>query len=117
MKIDVFRGSLSRDVPPASLEPLVEALWWAGKALGAPSKGGLAPGTSAENKAWNRAHDGLQNIETPEGCWLHAHLHRQEGDLANARYWYKRAEREPSDATLDAEWQEITGFLLRGEAG
>jgi len=106
MKIDAFRLSLSREAPPPSLDPLVEALWWAGKALG----------TGAKTSEWNRAHDGLQNIETPAGCWMHAHLHRQEGDLANARYWYKRAEREPSDVPLEAEWQEIAGVLLQRDA-
>lgn len=102
MKIDVFRRSLSREAPP-SLPPLHEAVWWAGKALA----------TGAKSSEWNRAHDGLQDIETPEGCWVHAHLHRQEGDPANARYWYERAGRAPSDASLDAEWQEIAVFLLR----
>jgi hypothetical protein len=116
MNIDAFRRSLSRETPPPSLSPLLEALWWAGKALGPGTKSALAPRTSAEDSAWNRSHDGLQNIETPEGCWVHAHLHRQEGDLANARYWYKRGGREPSEASLDAEWQEIAGLLLADAA-
>lgn len=102
MKIDAFRRSLSEAAPPP-LEPLLEALWWAGKAL-----------ASAKKDDWNRAHDGLQDIETPDGSWVHAHLHRQEGDLDNARYWYGRAAREPSDAPLDAEWQQIADFLLSG---
>ena len=49
-----------------------------------------------------------------DAAWVHAHLHRVEGDDANARYWYRRAGRPASAAPLDAEWDEIAAALLRG---
>ena len=52
-----------------------------------------------------------------DGCWVHAHLHRVEGDLANAGYWYRRADRPASEAALDAEWEEIAAALLAAAAG
>ena len=100
MKIDAFRRSLSEDAPPP-LEPLLEALWWAGKAL-----------ASAKKDDWNRAHDGLQDIETPDGSWVHAHLHRQEGDLNNADWWYRRVGRSVPDQTLEEEWTALATELL-----
>ena len=80
-------------------------------------------GTSAALRAlwhlardeWDAAHHLAQSQEDREGSWVHAHLHRVEGDLANARYWYRRAERPPSDAPLAEEWEEIAAALLAPE--
>jgi hypothetical protein len=60
---------------------------------------------------WTRAHELAQAVETPEGAWVHAYLHRKEGDLANADYWYRRAGRRRPEAPLDAEWAGIVQAL------
>lgn len=64
---------------------------------------------------WARAHDLCQEAKSRDGDWVHAYLHRKEGDLGNAGYWYARAGRampEPSVA-LQAEWAAITAALLK----
>ena len=71
------------------LPPLLEALWWDARG------------------DWDRAHAVAQGIETAEGAWVHAYLHRKEGDLSNADYWYRRAGRTRPQGTLDAEWESL----------
>ena len=62
---------------------------------------------------WNRAHECAQDDRAIEGSWVHAYLHRKEGDLGNAGYWYSRASRPaPRDLSLDEEWAAITQELL-----
>ena len=73
---------------------MLEALWWAAKA------------------DWNRAHALVQNETSPSAAWVHAYLHRVEGDLGNARYWYRQAERPVASASLENEWEAITAALL-----
>ena len=63
---------------------------------------------------WDGAHATVQDLETPAAAWVHAYLHRREGDQSNARYWYTRAGKPPSRLTLDEEWAEIADALLRG---
>ena len=60
---------------------------------------------------WDRAHRIVQEINTPEAAWIHAYLHRVEGDLGNAAYWYRRAGRPECSSSLEEEWQEISGAL------
>ena len=86
------------------------------------TSGGTAPGgISAALKAlwlaragrWHEAHDLCQDVEDPGGAWIHAHLHRVEGDLANAGYWYDRAGKPQPEgqAGLGEEWFEIAEEL------
>lgn len=89
-----FKASASRPNPPTGLGPALTALWHL-----------------ARNE-WDAAHGFAQSDDSREGAWVHAHLHRVEGDLANAGYWYRRADRPPSQASLDDEWEEITTALL-----
>jgi hypothetical protein len=56
---------------------------------------------------WDRAHQLAQSVDTPDGAWVHAYLHRKEGDLSNADYWYRRAGRQRPGIPLDAEWMEL----------
>ena len=67
---------------------------------------------------WERAHSVVQQTPAvdPAGSWVHAYLHRKEGDLANARYWYTRAGKTPPDSatSLDAEREAIARELLQG---
>ena len=80
--------------PPSGLGPALAALWHL-----------------ARNE-WDAAHGCAQRDSDRHGCWVHAHLHRVEGDLANAGYWYRRAGRPASEAPLDDEWEEIAAALL-----
>jgi hypothetical protein len=94
MTIDRFRQSLLQDAPPENSRPALQALWYQAKGN------------------WDRAHDLAQEQDDVDGAWVHAHLHRAEGDAANARYWYRRAGRPPSTVPLDQEWEEIATVLL-----
>jgi hypothetical protein len=76
------------------LSPAAQALWWDAKG------------------DWNRAHQCAQQQDDPSGAWVHAYLHRKEGDAANAAYWYRRAGRAPASHSLDEEWDEIVGALI-----
>jgi len=91
-----FRASLSDASPASSLEPPLAALWWAAKG------------------EWDRAHKIVMNEETAEAAWVHAYLHRVEGDLGNAGYWYRQAGQPVAKDTLDAEWERIVSALLGG---
>jgi len=95
MEIVEFRESLQQDRPPAGLSPALEALWW-------DAKGN-----------WSKAHDSAQRDEGPDGSWVHAYLHRKQGDMSNAKYWYRRADRAAGYGDLQREWDAIVGSLLR----
>ena len=98
MTIDDFRRSAAGTKPPAELDPAVQALWW------------------ARHGDWNRAHECVQEHEGEAGCdWVHAHLHRQEGDMANAAAWYRGVGRAPSTLPLQEEWTAIATELLAGK--
>jgi hypothetical protein len=90
-----FKASLTQAAPPAGLSPALTALWWAGK------------------DDWNKAHELVMNEDGPESAWVHAYLHRVEGDLDNARYWYRQARRPPATGELESEWVAIAAALLQ----
>lgn len=93
--IDTFRSSLSAATPPADSAPAVQALWW------------LARGD------WERAHECVQGHEGEPDCdWVHAHLHRQEGDLNNAGWWYRQVGRSAPDQSLEDEWTVLATEML-----
>jgi hypothetical protein len=96
-KTSTLRASLADARPPSGLGVPAQALWWAAKG------------------DWDRAHTLVQSEDGREAAWVHAYLHRVEGDKSNAAYWYRRAGREPSTAPLDAEWSEIAIGVLGGE--
>ncbi len=97
MDIEAFRSSLAQGTPPEGLSLALQALWWAGK------------------PDWDRAHGAAQQDEGNGACdWVHAYLHRVEGDEANARYWYRRAGQSVPTQTLEQEWVAITATLLQG---
>jgi hypothetical protein len=98
MDIDAFRRSTTGATPPVGLAPPLAGLWWAAKG------------------DWEKAHATVQADETPTAAWVHAYLHRVEGDLDNARYWYARAKKPPAAGRLEDEWLLIAETLLRGEA-
>ena len=61
---------------------------------------------------WDKAHDLAQEVESRDGSWIHAYLHRKEGDRSNAHYWYNRANRKMPSYSLEQEWEEIVTALL-----
>ncbi|MCP5149688.1 MAG: hypothetical protein H6983_19340 [Ectothiorhodospiraceae bacterium] len=81
---------------------------------------GLAPGLRAlwmeARGDWDAAHRIVQEESDADAAWVHAYLHRREGDLDNARYWYRRAGREPAVDALAAEWRRIAAALLAADA-
>jgi len=89
-----FKASLAGAAPAATLSPPLAGLWWAGKG------------------DWDRAHKIVQDDDTHEAAWVHAHLHRIEGDLGNASYWYRQARQPVAKDALDVEWERITSALL-----
>jgi hypothetical protein len=88
-----FKSSLSGSAPPAVSQALL-ALWWAAK------------------DEWDKAHSIAQDEKSVNGSWVHAYLHRVEGDLGNAGYWYSRAGKPASSLPLQAEWDQIVSALL-----
>jgi hypothetical protein len=96
MDIAAFRASVAQPEPPAGLSLALQTLWWDAKG------------------DWKRAHGCAQEDHTPTGSSVHAYLHRVEGDLRNAGYWYNRAERTPATGTLQEEWTALAGELLAG---
>ena len=66
---------------------------------------------------WDRAHVAAQSEEGADACWVHAYLHRVEGDLENARYWYGRAGRPEASGSVEDEWAAIDAALNGGEGG
>jgi hypothetical protein len=66
----------------------------------------------AQRGDWQRAHQIVQDEDDADSAWVHAYLHRQEGDLDNARYWYRRSGKPASQAELGQEWDQITRNLL-----
>jgi hypothetical protein len=93
MTIEQFRSTLAANEPPEG-PPLLTALWY--DATG----------------DWQRAHEIAQAIEDASGAWVHAYLHRKEGDLGNAAYWYQRAQQPVATDSLDEEWSRIVTSLL-----
>ena len=89
-----FKYSLSEQAPPVGLSPALSALWWSGK------------------EDWQKAHELVMNEGGVDCAWVHAYLHRVEGDLDNARYWYRQAHRQPAQGDPAAEWATIAAALL-----
>lgn len=61
---------------------------------------------------WSKAHEIAQEVADADGAWVHAYLHRKEGDLGNAAYWYRRAGRAVATGDLRGEWEAIVGEML-----
>ena len=89
-----FRASLSGEAPAPDLNAPLAAMWWAAKG------------------DWNKAHTIAQDEDTSDAAWVHAYLHRVEGDIGNAGYWYRQAGKPVATGALAAEWDEIVGALL-----
>jgi hypothetical protein len=100
MTIDELRATLQAEAPPAGLSPLLKALWWDAKG------------------SFDRAHEIAQDESGgKEAAWVHAYLHRKEGDRANAGYWYRQAHQTAPEGSSDEEWRHIANVLLQRHKG
>jgi hypothetical protein len=96
MTLAEFKQSQSKARPPAGLSAALTALWWAGK------------------DDWDKAHKIVMD-EGKDCAWVHAYLHRVEGDLDNARYWYRQASKPAALGALKTEYESIAQALLAAE--
>jgi hypothetical protein len=97
MTLAEFKRSLSKSRPPDGLASALTGLWWAGK------------------DDWDKAHKIVMDEGGKDCAWVHAYLHRVEGDLENARYWYRRAGKPAASGALPQEWTAIASELLAEE--
>ncbi len=93
-----LRASLSRAAPAPELNAPLAGLWWAAKG------------------EWDRAHKIVQDDAGRDAAWVHASLHRVEGDLGNAGYWYRQAGQPVAKDSLETEWERIASALAGGHA-
>ena len=94
MTLQQFNNSLLDDTPPDELSLYLQALWLDAKG------------------DWGRAHGVAQELEDSTGSWIHAYLHRKEGDLGNAAYWYRRAGKPVASGGLKEEHEALVKALL-----
>ena len=94
MNLTTFNETLSAPNPPSEFSVYLQAMWWDGKG------------------DWERSHELIQNLPDKYAAWIHAYLHRKEGDIWNADYWYSRAGKKRPSVSLNEEWSTITEALL-----
>jgi hypothetical protein len=94
MTLKEFKSTLNQNSPPENINDLLTALWHDAKG------------------DWNKSHKITQDRNGVDAAWVHAYLHRKEGDSGNASYWYSRAGKSFSNKTLEEEWEEIVEWLL-----
>jgi len=95
MDLQEFTQSTTRKTPQSDLPPMLLALWHLRKG------------------DWDRAHAIVQEREDESSsAWVHAHLHRVEGDLSNAGYWYRRAGMKSARTELEEEWKALVTHFL-----
>lgn len=93
MQLEQFERSLADPEPPPGLSEAMRVLWFDGRG------------------DWKAAHDIAQDMPSEDGSWLHAFLHRREGDLSNADYWYRRAGRQWPETGLEEEWRGLVKWF------
>ncbi len=96
MELSEFRASLAQATPPRGVSPALQALWYAAKG------------------DWDRAHE-ITQPGGPALDWVHAYLHRVEGDLGNAAYWYRRAGKPIATGSFEEEWTALVVAFLKTE--
>lgn len=84
-----FKASFSLQQPPAGISPQLKALWYDGKG------------------DWHQAHAQVDHLTDRSSAWVHAYLHRKEGDIWNADYWYRQAKQTRPNVSLDEEWEQL----------
>ncbi|MEN9569825.1 MAG: hypothetical protein RL172_1056 [Bacteroidota bacterium] len=97
MNVTDFKQQILQDTAPANLSVYLLAMWY-------DAKGN-----------WHKAHELADSRHDTTGNWIHAYLHRKEGDVYNAGYWYRRANRELPGCSLQQEWEDIVQTLLQNK--
>ncbi len=92
--LDEFKESLAQQNPPENLSVYLQSLWYDAKG------------------EWNKAHNLVDSLNDKTACWVHAYLHRKEGDKWNANYWYTKAGKTMPANSLTKEWEKISEALL-----
>ncbi len=95
MDYNLFLETLKGKFPPSLWPEPLQAMWYDAK------------------EDWHNAHEIAQDITNSDGDWIHAYLHRKEGDVYNARYWYRKANKPFPNFSLEEEQKEIISALLR----
>ena len=98
LKMADLKSTLANAAPEAGLAPPLAALWWAAKGN------------------WDAAHKIVQDESDANSAWVHAYLHRVEGDLSNAGYRYRQAGQPVAKDSLESEWERIASALEGGKA-
>lgn len=94
-----FESTFHHAAPPDELSEALRGLWW------------------DRRNDWDAAHTAVQAGSDVAAAWVHAYLHRKEGDLPNSDYWYQRAGRKRPAGTLDEEWSAIVDALVDSALG
>ncbi len=94
MEFEEFKESMKKDSPPSNFSSQLKALWYDGKG------------------EWKKAHDLADGPSDQLSARVHAYLHRKEGDIGNADYWYRRAGENRPEEGLDEEWEMLVKKLL-----
>jgi hypothetical protein len=94
MNFETFQKSIKATTPPANISLYLLAMWY------------------DANGNWDKAHSMIDNLNDATACWVHAYLHRKEGDKGNANYWYSRADKKMPSVSLPEEWENIVKALL-----
>lgn len=98
MDLTALKESLLTDSPPAAASVYIKALWYDAK------------------DDWNKAHELIQDVTDKNASWIHAYLHRKEGDTWNAEYWYTKAGKKRPGVSLNEEWEQIASAFLKKDA-
>ncbi len=89
-----FKASLNLEQPISGLSVQLKSLWYDGKG------------------DWHKAHAQVDQLADQQSAWVHAYLHRKEGDIWNADYWYSKAKHKRPDVSLDDEWEQLVVAFL-----
>ena len=89
-----FKESLNLEQPPGGISVQLRSLWYDGKG------------------DWHQAHARVDHLKDQESAWIHAYLHRKEGDIWNADYWYSKAQQIRPNLSLEEEWEQLVSQFL-----
>lgn len=95
MNIESFKETFALDIPDPQLTTILKSLWYDAKG------------------DWKRAHDLVDQMPGLDAAWVHAYLHRKEGDIWNADYWYARAKKTRPSYSLEEEWANLVDYFIR----
>jgi hypothetical protein len=90
-----FQESLANASPEAHFSVFLKSLWYDAKG------------------DWDQAHALIDQLPGTDAAWLHAYLHRKEGDIWNADYWYARAKKTRPSCSLEEEWANLVDYFIK----